>query len=206
MAEKGKFIVIEGVNNAGATTHMKSLKEALEKAGRKAVITESRSCGDVGKMVIEAWQFGNDFKTDFEIECTGRTRLYHSVIFPNQTEGNDVLCRHYTPSSMVNVRLQNLGEKTEKECRFIEGWARGEGQVPDLIILLDAAPQTVMEHTGKDQREVSAKDVELLELKRRLYLEEVSQYPNHVIIDVNRGKKEVRGELIEKVFSFLGIK
>lgn len=204
MSEKGKFIVIEGVNGAGATTHMNSLREELEMLGRKPVVTESRSCGDLGKMVIEAWKFGNDFKTDFEIECAGRTRLYHSVILPNLLDGNDVFCRHYTPSSMVNVRLKGFGIKMENECRFIEGWARGEGKAPDLVILLDASLETVMMHKGKDLEKVSPADMELLRRKRDLYHEEVKHY-NHIVIDANRDKAEVRNDVIKAAFAFLGI-
>ena len=48
---KGKFIVLEGIDASGKTTHALTLVESLRKKGYKAIYTKEPTGGVIGELI-----------------------------------------------------------------------------------------------------------------------------------------------------------
>ena len=52
--ERGRFIVFEGIDGAGKTTHIPLLAEYLRGQGRRVAVTAEPTDGETGKMLRRA--------------------------------------------------------------------------------------------------------------------------------------------------------
>lgn len=146
--KRGKFIVFEGVLGAGhvLTGLMQLLEIELKRQGEEVIESmsvSSKRAQALGHETMTGWRFG-DFLADFYLECGARAKLCNELIRPSLDKGKTVLCRHFTPGSMVDARLEGHGIERDM-LGVIEGRARGAGfqsaegyEVrPDLVIFID---------------------------------------------------------------------
>src|SRR5215208_5930139 len=54
--QRGRFIVVEGVDGSGSTTHTKLLAKALRKRGHKVHITCEPTTGPIGALIRQVLQ------------------------------------------------------------------------------------------------------------------------------------------------------
>lgn len=154
MDYNGYFIVIEGIDGVGTTTHAKLLAEFLIKKGIPVHLTSEPSMGPVG-LLLRLFLSGR-------LSLPGRTgprapswkemallfsadRIDHidSEILPNITDGVTVISDRYYHSTLVyqTVTSSTYSDKIDRDIfewiKTINKWAI----VPDLTIILDLSYQ-----------------------------------------------------------------
>jgi dTMP kinase len=143
----GHFIVIEGVDGAGTTTHARILCERL-RALRVAVhLSAEPSGGPIGALLRQALKrrvvaagpgVGQPLGWSTMGLLFAADRMDHlaAELLPNLGEGVTVVCDRYYHSSVAYQSLAGGGIESVSWLREINAQARR----PDLTIVLDAPP------------------------------------------------------------------
>ena len=138
----GTFIVVEGVDGCGSTTHSRLLAKALRSPTREVVLTCEPTNGPIGSLIRQILQ-----KRLFVTDATGprgfawstlallfaADRLDHldSVVMPALRDGSVVVSDRYLLSSLA------YQSATSPEGATVVPWiheVNGRAQRPDLII------------------------------------------------------------------------
>ena len=149
--KRGRFIVIEGIDGSGKTTHIPLLAKRLSAEGRKVYTTAEPTVSLSGGMLRDALR-GVTKKTTCEIAAMFLLdRINHNVNPVNGIEkflaaGVDVICDRYYYSS-----LAYQGSMTDFE--WVKNMNIGCPQIrqPDLCIFLDLDPELCMQRIGADR-------------------------------------------------------
>lgn len=143
-AERGRFIVFEGIDGAGKTTQIGLLADYLKSRGRTVFRTAEPTDLPTGKLLREALS-GRTARTACELAALFTAdRVSHNAepkngIAAHLAAGEDVICDRYYYST-----LAYQGSETDG------GWVRAlnldcpEIRRPDLCIFLDLSPEESM--------------------------------------------------------------
>lgn len=101
--ERGKLIVLEGVDGAGKSTQFQLLRVYLEGSGLRVVTGREPTDGEWGRKVREAAAAGKRLPVEAEAEYLLKDRQEHvqRVILPALENGSWVLLDRYYPSMMA---------------------------------------------------------------------------------------------------------
>jgi dTMP kinase len=179
--ERGRFIVVEGIDGSGSTTQAKQLAAALGQRSIAAVATHEPSDGPVGQLIREVLERRRPFPGDApDAQHPARTwipdwacmaqlfaadRLDHlsRAVEPALERGVWVVSDRYVLSSLAYQSLTSPGGQANLPwLRELNRFAR----VPDLTIVLRVSAQT-----AAARRQVRGGEPELYEendLQRRL--------------------------------------
>ncbi len=110
---QGSFIVIEGPDGAGTTTHSRLLAERLEQSGKKILRTSEPSDGPIGLSIREYLHGGNRLPPSALQLLFSADRAWHveTVIEPALREGTTVICDRYIASTIVYGALQGISKE-----------------------------------------------------------------------------------------------
>jgi dTMP kinase len=170
----GTFIVVEGVDGCGSTTHSRLLAKALRSATREIVLTCEPTNGPIGSLIRQILQ-----KRLFVTDATGprgfawstlallfaADRLDHldSVVMPALRDGSVVVSDRYLLSSLA------YQSATSPEGVAVVPWiheVNSRAQRPDLTVVLDV-PAEVAE-ARRESRGGTAEVFETRALQERL--------------------------------------
>lgn len=149
----GVFIVVEGIDGSGSTTHTKLLGKALRQRGLKVVETCEPSPGPIGSMIRQVLQ-----RRLFVADATGprafawstmallfaADRMDHldSTVVPALREGAVVLSDRYDLSSLAYQSVTSpTGEKVVPWIRELNAAALR----PDLTLVIDVPVEVAEE-------------------------------------------------------------
>ena len=149
----GVFIVVEGIDGSGSTTHTKLLGKALRQRGLKVVETCEPSPGPIGSMIRQVLQ-----RRLFVADATGprafawstmallfaADRMDHldSTVVPALREGAVVLSDRYDLSSLAYQSVTSpTGEKVVPWIRELNAAALR----PDLTVVIDVPVEVAEE-------------------------------------------------------------
>lgn len=152
----GAFIVVEGIDGSGSTTHSRLLSKALEKRGHEVLLTCEPTHGPIGgliRQVLSKRLFVPDdagpraFSWSTMALLFAADRLDHldSTIVPALREGRIVVSDRYDFSSLA------YQSATSPEPERAVAWIRELNRLalrPDLTIVLDVAPAVASERRG----------------------------------------------------------
>jgi dTMP kinase len=206
----GRFIVLEGVDGAGTTTHTRLLTESLRARGRAVRATREPTDGPIGTMIRQMLSgrlvvpgIGGprppSWGTLALLFAADRLDHLEAEIEPNVRDGVVVLSDRYVHSSLAYQSLSAGGDDaTRAWIQTINAQARQ----PDLTIVLDV-PADV---TRARRRARSAQD-DLYEedaLQARLvafYASIEAYFPGERIVhvDANRPLEVVAAEILAQV-------
>ena len=149
----GLFVVLEGIDGSGSTTHTKLLGKALRQRGLKVVETCEPSSGPIGSMIRQVLQrrlFVNDssgprafaWSTMALLFAADRMDHLDSTVVPALREGAVVLSDRYDLSSLAyqSVTAPN-GEKVVPWIRELNAAALR----PDLTLVIDVPVEVAEE-------------------------------------------------------------
>ncbi len=142
---EGLFIVLEGVDGSGTTTHSRLLAEALSGRGLPVHVTHEPSDGPVGslvrqvltgRLVVPGMGGGHapGWRTMALLFAADRLDHLQAEIQPNLRDGVTVVCDRYDHSS-VAYQAASGGANEEAIA-----WVRSINQHaprPDLVVVLD---------------------------------------------------------------------
>lgn len=191
---KAKFIVLEGIDGSGTTTHSNKLANWIRSKNYEVVVTVEPSDGSIGKIIRNYLLFGGGSPAVHALLfAADRVEHTEKVIKPLINEGVIVVSDRYVESSIVYQAAEGLNiEWIETINKFaIE---------PDLTIFLDVDPEIALNR--KNRVKEKFENVEFLKEVRRIYLERarVKDYP---VVDTNRPIEIVHEDIVRCVKSLL---
>lgn len=197
----GKFIVFEGLDGSGKSTHIKLLYDYLISRGENVKITAEPTDYESGKQLRTALS-GASAKSACEMAVMFvYDRIAHNINPDNGIEamldsGAYVICDRYYYSS-----LAYQGSATDFE------WVRSmnlncpEIRRPDVCIYLDIPPQECIKRINKSRNSTEIYEkldiLTLVEKKFKYTFKLLSQTDNIKIVDANRDIEEVSKDIRE---------
>lgn len=191
---EGNFIVLEGVDGAGTTTHTRILAETLRARGLPVCTTREPTDGPIGMMIRQVLNgrivvpgMGGPRPPSWDTMALlfAADRLDHieSEIVPNLFDGVTVLSDRYVHSSLAYQSLTSGGgEETLAWVRAINAHARK----PDLTIVLDvAADVSRARRHARTGKETLYEEDELQARLASFYLDIERHFPGEPIVHVD---------------------
>ena len=163
---KGRFIVLEGLDGAGKTTHIELLRRALTADGHTVYATAEPTASATGGLIRDALS-GLHPRTASELAALFLTdRIQHNVNPKNGIRGFldsgvDVICDRYYYSSLAYQGIDSdIGwvARMNLDCPDVTR--------PDACIFLDLSVEKCIERMTKDR--VTAEIFETEEMIRRV--------------------------------------
>ena len=197
----GKFIVFEGIDGSGKSSHAVLLKERLEQEGYRVFLTQEPSDGEAGKLLRRCLTGESDLPEQAIAGLFMTDRIDHVLnpatgLLRHLEQGEIVLCdRYYFSSFAYNSMYAPMDWIIE-----INRIAR-EKLSPDLTVFLDIRPETFLSRTeGRGAKERYEK-VEVLNKVRGNYFKAFALLPEEkvAVVDNTRSLKEAAEEVYQVV-------
>jgi dTMP kinase len=176
------FIVFEGVDGCGKSTHAKLLAEWLKEAGKSVLLTAEPTQGKIGHVIRQILSGAQEVDPRTLALLFTADRCEHvKEIRAAQEEGKIVISDRYYYSTVAYQSAQGLGREWLLEINKFD-------LKPDLVLLLDIAPAAA---------EARAASGEIFENKEFL-----GKFRTLKIIDSSRPKEAVQADiraLVERI-------
>lgn len=197
MTHKAFFIVLDGGDGSGTSTHSILLTGFLEHKGFKVYLTQEPSKSEIGKVLRK---FLKDKEipptTDALLFAADRDLHYHNEIKKKLDEGFIVISDRYLESSIIYQSTQSDNISVE----WIKLLNKFVGQ-PDLTIILDVDPKIALARKDENQLE-KFEDFEFLDKVRNLYLTRAKQEDYYIISSddiIELVQEEIQKIVLEKL-------
>ena len=170
------FIVLDGGDGAGTTTHSHLLKGFLENKGFKVHLTQEPSRNKIG-ILLRAFLRNKDIPatTDALLFAADRDLHYHNEIKTKLDEGYIVISDRFIESSIVYQSVQS----SKISIDWIKQINKFVGK-PDLTIILDIDPKIALARKT-DKGLEKFEDVGFLNKVRNLYLNRAEQEGYYIV-------------------------
>lgn len=212
---EGLFIVLEGVDGAGTTTHTALLADALRKKGLPVTTTREPSDGPIGVLarqiltgrVVVPGISGNrpsSWSTMALLFAADRLDHLEATVHPNLMDGVTVISDRYDYSSVAYQSVTAGGDhETVAWVRQINKYARR----PDLAIVLDVDPQEAARRRRVRSVAVDIYDDRDLQRQLREFYRDIEKHfpgDNIVHLDAMRSVDEVAADVLIEVEKLRG--
>lgn len=143
------FLVVEGMDGAGKSTQIERLARWLTQAGSPPVVTREPGATATGERIreilLDPASAAMDPRTEALLYAADRAQHAAEVIRPALAAGLVVISDRYVDSSLAYQGLaRGLGIERILDLSM---WATGD-LMPDLVILLDVAPELARSRSG----------------------------------------------------------
>jgi dTMP kinase len=150
MARRGAFIVFEGIDGSGKSTHIRLLCSELKQQGYSVLRTSEPSQGRIGRFIREYVEHRRSrLPPEIEALLFAADRFEHvkRIIEPALERGRLVISDRYLHSSLAYQGAEGVSLEWIRELnRFTLR--------PDLCILLDVRPETGLGRMRRRRRTV----------------------------------------------------
>jgi dTMP kinase len=213
---EGLFIVLEGVDGAGTTTHTRQLATALSGRGLPVHTTREPSDGPIGVMIrqiltgrlVVPGLHGPrppTWKTMALLFAADRADHVESEIEPNLRDGVTVISDRYYHSSIAYQTATAPPAEGAEGRAAVSSWVREinkHARRPDLTIVLDIAPEVAARRRA--ERGTGQEIYDDGELQRTLtgfYAGIDAFFPDERIVhvDSSRSREEVAADILAHV-------
>ena len=201
--KRGRFILIEGIDGSGKSTHIPLLAKRLMADGKKVYTTAEPTVSLSGGLLRDALS-GVSKKTTCEIASMFLLdRIFHNVNPVNGiekflAEGVDVICDRYYYSS-----LAYQGSETDFDWVLDMNLNCPEIRKPDLCIFLDLAPEKSLERISKNRlvKEIYEEKDRLEKFRRRYFdiFEMLKFTDNIAVLDTDRDIESISDDIYNLV-------
>jgi dTMP kinase len=212
-ADRGIFIVFEGIEGSGKSTHVRELADRLASEGRTVLVTREPGGTALGESIRTLLQgvpgeITISPESELMLFAASRAQLVREVITPALERGEIVISDRFTDST---VAYQGYARGLDMDTlsavnRFVAGTA-----MPDLVILMDLDVGEGLrrlgvrnENTGRSSDRIEQEDIRFHEQVRAGYLDIARKHGDRVrVIDAALSIDEVSAEVWEKVSDVL---
>ena len=207
MADRGRFITVEGIEGAGKSTQIDVIRRFLEEHGIRVVMTREPGGTPFGEalreLLLDPANRGMSSDTELLLVFAARAEHLHKVILPALTSGDWVLSDRFTDATFA---YQGGGRGIEAaRIAALEDWVQGELR-PDLTLLLDVPVEAGMSriaNRGQVDR-FEREDREFFQRIRTRYLQRAAAEPQrfrHIdatasVDQVSRAARDAVGALL----------
>ena len=194
----GVFIVFEGPDGGGTTTHARLLEERLRVSGKEVVLTAEPTGGAHGRRIREViegrgvLQYAPTPEDLQRLFCADRAEHIASVIAPSLAEGKTVICDRYVPSTLV------YGEVSGVPRELLEKW-NADFPKPDLTILTLPPFATCLERLERRETRDSFEQEEFQRKVYEGYVRYAGEHSEVEVVDTSGAKEEVAERIWEAV-------
>ncbi|OLB65628.1 MAG: dTMP kinase [Actinobacteria bacterium 13_2_20CM_2_72_6] len=206
VARHGVFIVLEGGDGAGKTTHAQRLAELLRADGHEVVMTREPGATDVGRQIRSMLLAGGPMgvaaaapRAEALLYAADRAHHVAAVIRPALERGAVVICERYVDSALAYLEAGRT--LPVDEVAWLAGWATG-GLKPDLVVLLDIDPTEGLRRANHRTGDPAA-DPDALHFAERVryaFLDRSAKDPNrYLVLDASRPAESVATLIVDRV-------
>lgn len=187
---KGRFIVLEGPDGSGTTTHAKLLAQKLSEIGEDVLLTFEPTDGPIGSFIREQL-FKKELKAEELQLLFTADRAWHvnHVLQPALDAGKTIVCERYWLSTIIYADALGIDSTmlTAINKKFIQ---------PDLELFLLPSLEVCLERIGRrTERDMLEED----SLQKRVYNGYLSKAAELGISMIDTaGDKEVAADEILK--------
>jgi len=176
MNKKSFFIVLDGIDGSGTTTHSSMLVSYLEMLGLKIYLTQEPSKNEIGLLVRQYLKNKEiPASTDALLFAADRDFHYKKEIKPKLDQGFIVVSDRYIESSIIYQSVQS-DEISIEWIKQINKFAH----VPDLTIILDIDPKISLARKSQEILE-KFEDTKFLDKVRALYLDRAKKEGYYIV-------------------------
>ena len=189
MTQKSFFIVLDGIDGSGTSTHSKLLFGFLELFNLKVYLTQEPSSNEIG-LLIRKYLKNKDIppSTDALMFAADRDLHYRNEIKPKLDQGYIVISDRYVESSLIYQSLQSQ-EISLEWVKVLNKFATP----PDLTIILDIDPKISLSRKTQENLE-KFEDTTFLDKVRALYLSRAEKN-NYFVINTDDIIEMVQGKI-----------
>ena len=195
---RGLFITLEGGEGAGKSTSLAFVREFLEQAGRRVVVTREPGGTPLGEKIRELLLHGRenmDVDTELLLMFAARAEHLVRVIRPALAEGACVVCDRFTDATYA---YQGGGRGVpEARIRILEDWVQ-QGLRPNLTLLLDIPAGQGLGRAGLRSApdRFEREKIDFFERVRNHYLAAAAREPQRIrVIDAACDIPQVQAQL-----------
>jgi dTMP kinase len=203
----GRFITIEGGEGAGKTTQLAFMRDYLQRAGYRIVVTREPGGTSLGEeirsLLLGHRHDGMALTTETLLMFAARAEHLEQVIRPALAQDHWVLCDRFTDATYA---YQGGGRGLALEqIAALETWVQGNLR-PDLTMLFDLPVEVGLARAGK--RSVADRfeqeDREFFERVRATYRKRALRNPDRYrIVDANQSVEAVQSEVESTLAAFM---
>ncbi|WP_134054573.1 dTMP kinase [Rheinheimera aquimaris] len=200
MNRKGKFIVVEGLEGAGKSSAIATVKQYLQRAGHEVVCTREPGGTALAENLRTLVKQVQDDEvvapqTELLLMYAARMQLLVNVIQPALIEGKWVLGdRHDMSSRAYQGGGRQLDEAFINQLRHA---VLGD-LTPDLTLYLDIDPAIGLERArarGELDR-IEQEQLTFFQRTRQKYLQIAASEPNIEVIDASQSLEQVQDSIL----------
>ena len=199
---KGLFVVLDGPDGCGKSTQAARLVKRLGEAGRPALHLREPGGTPAGERVRSILlDPGVTLGTATEVFLfmAARAQLVEQVLAPALREGKAVVCERWISST---IAYQGVAGGFGADNVAAMGVHAIGGIEPDLLVILDVAPETGLARVKRGLDRMEKKGIEYHRRVRAGYLATRSMFPRTAVVDASRQEDAVAADvwaLVEKL-------
>lgn len=218
MAERGKFIVIEGTDGSGKGTQIKPLAEHLTNIGEHVEIidfpqyTDNLWGGMIGKYL--KGEFGSLYQIDPHYAALPYMldRIVAKPKIKNWVNnGKFVIANRYAPSNLAFMAAKMPDRKARDEfIKWMEQAEYDENKIPreNMVLLLNVTPDLSQKNVdkkaqrgylGNKKRDIHEDDINYQRKVAEVYLHLGKTHPHWQVIDCMEGQDMKPPEVITQL-------
>lgn len=207
MVSKGHFIVVEGLEGAGKTTALNTIKRFLSEHGTEMISTREPGGTRVGEAARQLLKESIpneplDPRAELLLLYASRVQLLEQVILPALNRGCWVLADRFELSTWA---YQGGGRKLDSGMiAHLSKFCLGDVK-PDLVIFLDISPQQGLKRVlkrGKADR-IEQESLAFFNDVYNGYHEQIKTMNNVVIIDASQPLATVQSAICEALENYI---
>ena len=202
-----RFIVLEGVEGTGKSTHAAYLADWLAKQGQPAVTAREPGGTPLGErlraLLLDPGISPMPPQAEALLMFAARSASISEVILPALASGAWVVCDRFVESSYA-YQAYGRGIPIE-QVRALDRQIVGKLR-PDLTVILDAPPELgLARKAGPEKRDrFEQESLEFFGRVRQGYLQRARESGDRcIVVDASRKLAEVRKDLLTAVSHFL---
>lgn len=200
ISQRGAFITLEGLEGAGKSTGLETVKAMLDELGVGYLSTREPGGTALGERVRELL-LTTDMAPMTELLLMFAARVEHvsSVIQPALNRGTWVVCDRFTDSSYAyQGGGRALGTETVADLEALTL----PDLTPDLTLILDIDPKRGLDRATRDRKadRFESEQQSFFERTRAVFLRRASQDSRFHVIDAGASVHEV-GDAIRSALS-----
>lgn len=204
---QGQFIVIEGVDGAGKSSHIQSMVNLLKTYHREVTLTREPGGTPLGEKLREMLLNEDmDRHTETLLMYAARNEHVKKVIHPALSNGNIVLSDRFNDSSYA-YQCGGRGIHDYK-INVLNDWVL-QGFEPDLVIFFDLPPEISVERlkSARAPDKFEKLDVEFFHKVRNQYLKRIEDCKSekYQVINANQPIEKVWDDVKGVVQRFMAV-
>ena len=188
----GLFIAFEGGEGCGKSTQARALYRRLARLGLPVVLTHEPGGTALGNKLRRWLKQAEELAApaEFFLFAASRAQLAAEVIGPHLSQGGTVICDRFAPSS---VAYQGYARGLDPGLIQAANEIATQGLRPDLLVLLDMAPEEGLGRKGAMKRDrFEREEVAFHQRVREGYLEMARADPQQwLVVDASLPRAEV---------------